>query len=97
MDLHHPVDTFGDTPRQLARRDLALPGQHQQTAAHSGDDDRLHQHHAKSHHAQIDMLEQDEHQRRQRLAPQVHRGDQGFADKPAQRFNFVLDHGRHFG
>ena len=95
--LHNSVHTFGDTAGQLARSNLPLTREHQKALAHLGNDDRLHQHHAKGHHSKIDMLEQNEEQSSQGLATQVQRRDQRLAHKTTEWLDFVLDHCRHFG
>ena len=97
MNLDHPIHTFGNSPGQLTGGYLPFPRQHQQAAAHFRHDDSLDNHHRERHQTKVDVLEQDEEQRRESLTSQKHGGDQGLTDKPAQRLDLIVDHRRHLG
>ena len=97
MDLDGALDALGDPARQLARGDLPLLRQHQQAPAHPGDDDRLHDDHPESNHAEEDVLVEDEEKRSQRLPAEEQGRDDRLADEAPERLDLVLDHGRHLG
>ena len=96
MDGADAVDDLADAAGKLARRQLALPAEFDEALAHPRNDDRLDRRRCRRDHAQPEILHDDEDQRRQRLAAEKCRLDEGIAGKAADRLHLVLDHGGDF-
>ena len=97
VDLVHAVGGLGDAAGELAGGDLALATEHQDRPAQPRNDRHLHAQQHDDDDSEQPALQHDEQDRRQRLATQEHRLDEGVADEAAERLDLVLAHGRELG
>ena len=97
MDRADAVDDLADAAGKRARRQLPFAAKADQPLAHLRDDDKLNRDDPRGDHAEPEALDDDEDQRRQRLAAKQRGLHEGVADEAAERLDLVLDHGGDFG
>ena len=90
------IDNLANSAGKGAGGYLAFLAKQQQAPPQPGNDGCLDKHNGTRYQAEPVILGKDEHHCGYRLAAEENRLYQHVADKTAERFNLVLDHGRHF-